>query len=351
VNGWLTGLGVVVSLELRQRVRSVAWYVLLGISVVIVGLVTVLLAIIFGSAAEDSGGGVFSGVLYLVLLLGTLVAPAVSGTAINGDRDAGTLATTQVTQVTASQIVLGKFVAAWATALAFLIAASPFLLVAALLGGVTATQVLVSVPVIALELGVVAAIGVGLSGLLQRSLFSIVVTYLAVAALTVGTLVAFGLGSALFRSEVTVTTRDVVYGNDPDDPEAFECGAQSTYTYEAPRTDYVWWLLAANPYVVVADAVPPQYDDRDQVEDFFGFVQVAVRAAQQAPELEQVNDYCDSASAYEEPPTSRETIDGSTPSWFVGLAIHLALAAAALAGATWALRTPLRRLSPGSRIA
>ena len=48
----------------------------------------------------------------------------------------------------------------------------------------------------------VAAFGVGLSGILNRPLFSVVTTYLVVAALTVGTLIAFGLGGSAVRTEV-----------------------------------------------------------------------------------------------------------------------------------------------------
>ena len=58
---------------------------LLGVFFVIVGLVTVLLW--FATNAVDSGGGgMFSTIIFFVLLLGSLVSPALSGNAINGDR-------------------------------------------------------------------------------------------------------------------------------------------------------------------------------------------------------------------------------------------------------------------------
>ena len=65
--------------------------------------------------------------------------------------------------------------------------------------------IVVSVLVLALELGVIAAIGVGFSGLLGKPLFSIVVTYLAVAALSIGSLIGFGLASLADQSEARVT--------------------------------------------------------------------------------------------------------------------------------------------------
>ena len=344
---------VILGLELRQRVKGVAWYVLIGIFVVIVGIVTVVVwgvSVAFsGSGDPDAGATIFSTVIYFVLLLGTLVTPALSGNAINGDRDAGTLATTQITLITAWQLVLGKFLAAWISALAFLVASTPFILVASLAGGLAVDTFWISIVVLALELGIVAAIGVGLSGLLNRPLFSVVVTYLAVAALSIGSLIAFGLGGLAVQSQVTNTyAYGVTYG---DDGQALTCSPPETDTYPTPRFDYFWGILAANPYVVLADAVPTYYGEYGQPNDLFGQIKYGARAVQQAPDLEINYDECDPASDFSEQPTPEDVINSTVPSWFVGLLIHLVLAAAALVGAWARLRTPARRLGKGSRIA
>ena len=127
-------IGTLVRLELRQRVRSVAWYVLLGIFAVLLLVVTVLASAVV-LTSPDGGCGVYSVVVYFVLLLAVLVSPALSGNAINGDRDAATLAPVQVTLATTGQILLGKFLAAWITGLAFVAVAVPFLVVATVVGG------------------------------------------------------------------------------------------------------------------------------------------------------------------------------------------------------------------------
>ena len=75
-----------------------------------------------------------------------------------------------------------------------------------MLGQISAATIVISVLVLAVELGVIAAVGVGLSGVLARPLFSVVVTYLVVAALSIGTLIAFGLGGASIQSTVRQTT-------------------------------------------------------------------------------------------------------------------------------------------------
>ncbi|MCY7412289.1 MAG: ABC transporter permease [Salinibacterium sp.] len=339
-----------VSLELRQRVRTVAWFVLIGVFVVLVAIVTFLLSIALGGfGADNSGGAIFSAIIYFVLLLGTLVAPALSGNAINGERDAGTLATTQVTLVTTWQLILGKFLAAWVTALAFLAVAIPFLIYAALEGGISGAAIAVSMLVLAFELGVVAAIGVGLSGILNRPLFSVAVTYLVVAALSVGTLIAFSLGGLSVQSEVRSTTTYATSYSPAGVPE--QCGPPQTTSYPAPRFDYFWGVLVANPYVLLADAVPTSYSAEGYPTDLFGNIKLGIRQAQLAPDLTMTYNECSAdffGSDFEQP---REVIERTAPGWFVGVIIHLLLAVGALVWAWSRTRTPAAQLARGSRVA
>ncbi|WP_022890012.1 ABC transporter permease [Agromyces italicus] len=361
--GFFQGMWLIVALDLKQRVRGVAWYVLLGVFVLLVTIVTVL--VVIATNAWDSGGGaVFSTVVFFVLLLGTLVSPALSGNAINGEREAGTLATTQVTLVTTAQLVVGKWLAAWITALAFLVASVPFLVFGVVLGEVSASTIAVSLVVLAVEVGVIAAIGVGLSGVIARPLFSVVVTYLVVAALSIGTLIAFALGGAAMQSTVHSTYISVDYealddsGQIPDGDEV-PCLAPVVSEYPTPRWDYVWGFLAANPYVVVADASPGTFDEHGSPRDLFGWIAVGVRQAQHAPDLETTYDECADWRKYGaygyggpgEGETPKEVYERSVPSWFVGLSIHVLLGAGALAWAWRRTEVPVKRLAPGSRIA
>ncbi|MFE6967337.1 ABC transporter permease [Agromyces sp. NPDC057679] len=363
--GFFQGMWLIVALDLRQRVRGVAWYVLLGVFVLLVTIVTVLV-VIATNAWDQGGGAVFSTVVFFVLLLGTLVSPALSGNAINGEREAGTLATTQVTLVTTAQLVVGKWLAAWFTALAFLAASVPFLVFGVVLGQVSASTIAVSLLVLAVEVGVIAAIGVGLSGVITRPLFSVVVTYLVVAALSIGTLIAFALGASAMQSTVRSTYISVDYayldeqGLLPGDLEGeVPCLPPQITEYPVPRWDYVWGFLAANPYVVVADASPGAFDEHGSPRDLFGWIAVSVRQAQHAPDLETVYDECAEWEKYgpygypgdQDYETPQEVYDRSVPSWFVGLSIHVLLGAGALAWAWRRTEVPARRLAKGSRIA
>ncbi|MFG6502922.1 ABC transporter permease [Microbacterium sp. P05] len=340
-------LGTVIGLELRQRVRSVAWYVMLGIFAAILLLVT---ALAFAAFSLTTGGGpwLFSLLVFLVLLLVVLVSPTFSGSAVNGDRDAATLAPLQVTLVTTAEIIVGKFLAAWITGLAFLAVALPFLLVATAAGGLGPLTALTSLAVLIVEVGVVAAIGVGFSAVLARPLFSVASTYLVVAALTIGTVIAFGLGGTALRTEVTTTERYPTGAT----ASGTACGPWQESTYDMPRFDRVWWVLAANPFVIMADATPTEFNVAGYPEDLFGQIAFGVRSAQIVPETDRRADYCDPDSfTGSNSPTASEVMAETTPSWFIGLLLQFALAAGLLLWGWARTRTPAKALPPGTRIA
>lgn len=249
----LANIGIIARLELTQRLRSVGWYVLLGVFALVLLGVTGLSFAVY-SWGDAIGAGVYSIVVNIVLLLVVLVSPTLSGNAINGDRDAATLAAVQVTAASTGDIMLGKLVAAVATGGAFLVVALPFLALSLLGGGANPVVLLLSLLVLAAEIIIVAAIGVGLSGLIARPLFSVATTYLVVAALVFGTLIAFGLGGMAVRSEATVYSRPYDANGNPD-CDRWEVNS----TQEVPRFDLVWWTLAANPFIVLADATPTEF--------------------------------------------------------------------------------------------
>lgn len=360
----LARMWTIVQLELAQRVRSVAWYVLLGVFGLVM-LVVTLLAFLAWSWTPEPGGGIYSTIVYVVLLLVVLVSPTVAGNAINGDRDAATLAPVQVTLASTADIVIGKLVAAWITGLGFVVVAVPFMAVAVLAGGLQPVALVVSLLVLVVEIGVFAAIGVGMSALIGRPLFSIAATYLVVAAFVIGSLIVFALLGASIRTEVTthsrwidssscgVGTADVDCDGRPDDrltpAPRYECSPWQTSTYEVPRFDRVWWILAANPFVVLADATPTTYSSHGTPNDLFGQIAAGVRLAQIEPQTEVWNDGCDrSQDSY---PSTEERMQGTTPSWFVGLGLQLAVAALCMWGAWARTRTPAKALPPGTRVA
>jgi ABC-2 type transport system permease protein len=264
------GIVTVAKQEFRLRIRAGRWRWLLGVWFAVLVLFTGLLRGALGgfsnTEVEDKGIVIYGGLMLFVLGLALLVVPALAAQSVNGDRERGTLATLQVTRLTAADISLGKFAAAWGTALVFLVLTLPLVAYAVTQGGVSVGRVLVVLLVLALLLGTVCAVSLALSALLSRTTTSGVLAYLAVFSLTVGTTVLFGLATAITTEKYTETYEpSCPSASDlPTDLPAEErqrildqCqqGPQSFQASRA-RTDRTWWLLAPNPFVILADSAP-----------------------------------------------------------------------------------------------
>jgi ABC-2 type transport system permease protein len=334
------GSWLVARQEFRIRLRTGRSRWLLGAWVVLLAAFTALLDLSlntgYGLDSDDSRRGIplFGILMLFVLGMVLVISPALTSQTINGDRERGTLATLQVTTLRPLEIALGKLVAGWGVGLVALALTLPFTGYAATKGGLTAARVVAVYAMVALLIGVVCAVSQALSALLARSITSALLSYLTVAALSVGTVISFGLIGPLITQPHTERT-----------PDGF------TITYDLNRYDLVWWLLAPNPFVVVADAAPRVPPRRIQTgQDYY------------------VDDYDVLSAIGREvrnirlPPDGRNTVyasDGSVvidPAadlavWPYGLAFNVLLGAAALAATTARLRTPTRKLPRATRIA
>jgi ABC-type transport system involved in multi-copper enzyme maturation permease subunit len=347
VNGVLT----VARLEFRLRIRAGRWRWLLfawfALLLVVTGLVrTALSENNLSPEQVDARGAVMFGVVMLIVLaLALLVSPALAAQSVNGDRERGTLATLQVTRLRPAEIAFGKLVASWGTALVFLAVTLPLALWCYLEGGLSVLRVLGVYVVMALLLGVVCAVALALSALLARSTTSGVLAYLSVFALCVGTLIVFGLA--------TVLTQQHVLGSTQSCDEAGNC-QPVTYETSVARPDRTWWMLAPNPFAVLADSAPAAPvrkvrlpDGRIQEEsvsiDPLGAMSLTLHEIRVRPQPQQ-----DAAGG-----TYYQVPDGAVGGavWPTGLAIDLLLAAGAVWLTVRRLRTPTYRLARGQRIA
>jgi len=354
------GVRTVAALELRQRVRSSRWKTALIVWFVVVGAITLLaggVLTIFDDSAvrsDQAGAVLFVVVTALVLGLGLLVTPTLASTAVNGDRSAGTLATLQVTLLSPAEIAAGKLLAAWLSACAFLVVSLPFFAIALAMGGVPVATLPRVVVLIALLLAAVCGMGLGWSTLAARPAGSTVLTFVTVAALTVFTPVFFGLTYPFLS-----TTEDVqVYGvpdsywMETDDetgmPTAPPVCELSVQERSVARTERTWWLLAINPFAVVADGAVPAsattYDDSPA-----GAVGSATQTLRDLRLGEpEILDECWSDEGTSDVIPVR---DGAGPVWPVGLAVNLLLGAAGFVVAVRRLRIPQRTLARGTRVA
>jgi ABC-type transport system involved in multi-copper enzyme maturation permease subunit len=340
------GIRTVAQLELRQRVRSTRWIVALVAWFVVVGGLTLLITGVLDSSGVDRRGGqlLFGAVTFLVLGLGLLVTPTLASTAINGDRSAGTLATLQVTLLSPAEIALGKLLAAWAAACAFLLISLPFLLLALSMGGTPAASLVRVVVLIALLLAAICGIGLGYSALVSRAAGSTVLTFVTVSALALLTPALFGLT----YMSITQTERVQVWGVPSYDYSgAVDC---ELYTEErsVSHTERTWWLLGINPFVVVADGAGTRradpYDDYSGGTEPLGSIRDGVRGLRQP---DSVIDECYFYGGERFPASNGD----DAPIWPWGLAANLALGAAGVVVAVRRLTIPSRKLARGTRVA
>jgi ABC-2 type transport system permease protein len=364
--GWSTlrGIRLVAAHEFRMRLRTGRWKWLLGAWVVVVLLFTFLL----DSSLHDNrigyvgnpddfyvdtspiGPQLFGALMLFVLGLMLLISPALTSQSVNGDRERGTLATLQVTLLSPREIALGKLLAGWSVGLVALGLTVPFVVWSLIEGGVGVPRALVTLLIVALLIGVVCAVSQALSALLNRSITSGLLSYVVTFALTVGTLIAFGLALQMTTEKVQHTGSD--------------------YSYTATRThsERVWWLLAPNPFVVLADAapaLPPLHDPRTgrqigRPSDPLAGIRDSVRRERQGEYLndgpcEMPADAATGAAPVQnqyalQVPTCKTPPDPSAV-WPWGLGFDLLLGAGAVYVTVRRLRTPADKLGRGVRVA
>ncbi|ROO91252.1 hypothetical protein EDD29_9005 [Actinocorallia herbida] len=331
------GVLLVAGLDTRARMRSVRWRWLLALWTAGVGLTAfVLHRALAGEIDAADLDRAFSGtLLFLVLLPVLCAASALGARSVNGKHKRDTLALLQLTRLTPADLALGKLLASWGSGVLLLSLTAPFLARPLVQDGFGGLRALVSFGSSALLIGVVCAIGQFFSAVAARTVTAVLLSCLTVFGLVFGTLIAYWPTSA-FRPLT------------PGDPGDQDDGG-------------AWWLLAANPFVTVADAVPKEKSRMLCVPAGPGLS--IDRCAQQEPDLDllamisfDVRDlaadeviydaYSEAASADEGTPGG----EGLKPVWHYGLGFDLVLAAGAVALTVRRLRLPMRDPAPRTRL-
>ena len=196
----MRGMLTIARLEVLLRFRAGRWRWLLLSWFIGLVLFSWLLSVSISRTSTLNGhrGDVlFGGLQLFMLLLALFIVPALTSQSVNGDRERGRLGVLQVTDVSSLDIIGGKLIAAWGTAGVFVAVSAPITIFALVEGGISVVQVVVVTLVMMLLLGIICAIGLGLSALLARSTTSSVLTYVAVFVLLLGTVILAGLVTAV----------------------------------------------------------------------------------------------------------------------------------------------------------
>lgn len=349
------GVALMAGLELRQKVRSVRWYIALAVwFVVLTGTSALVLGAFwlntqaFGDMAGVSRVVYSLIVLFLVFAM-MLVLPALSAGAINGERSTGTLAILQVSLLTPMEIALGKLAAGWITGLAFIAASLPALLPTALIGQISPLYVLRVLVMIAAIALCITAVGIGLSALASRQLGSVVLAYLVVLGTTFVLPIIWGASSVLLVQHREVTVYEQSY--DAENDQVGQCVPRQQQR-DVVRTDVPLVLMWPNPMVLVADMAPSLDLDASGDDpasfDLLSMISLGIRYAADPTHPSNFNE------CYDEDAPGYPTDLGSPqdrPVWPMGLGVWVLAGVGGLAFTVRRLATPQRRMGRGERIA
>lgn len=365
---WWRTVGVLIGLELRQRTRATRWRILLGVFFLAVTAVVFGLLWFITTTSPADGRRTFDENLYFTVIgfvgfLGVVIAPTMTATAINGDRKDATLAVVQATPATGLQLATGKLLGAWFASCALLLVVSPYLIWAIAVAQYPPGYSILGIVVVALIFLSYCGIGLGVSALIARPIGSAAVTQLTVLFLLIGLPILTALLIPTTESRVSAMRPDYTYlGNSTSVCRL----AERTVTVQ--HTERIWWVLAPNPAVVLADAAAQRDHGRDTVRRY------ADHGDTHLPSESGLGNLADLVSDLREPPNPKQ--DGACPtasgrdgdgivrltqspdqyrhlgdSWYWGLLANLALGGIGLAFAARRLRVPAGRLPRGVRIA
>lgn len=367
------GIRIVAELDLRSTARRRATWIAAGAWVAVVyGLLVLALAGTSGGATDDGAGTlVHSLIATSALAAGLAVVPALGADTLNRNRDSGLLDMLRVTQLSARAISWGVFAGTLLRVLGLVALTAPALLTGLALGGsdvsgfAWALLVLTAVPT------AVAAVAQAASALFARRATALIAAYTATGVLVLGPWVAYAAALPLTTQTVSAQVRVLAGTHGTERSSGGSDGGAScvTITEERERTrpDRIWWLLAPEPFVVLADAAPGRIGGAVGFEPLSA-ARDALRLARIAPPPgEMLVDECPLSDTVAESPeaetgavasadkvtggavgaaeathgeATRAAIEAVPPTWPLGLAVLSLTGAAGLAVSTRRLRAP-----------
>lgn len=199
-SGLRNGLAPMLGKEMRSRTRGWRSPVLLSIYLFLLSAGTVA----FLWLNFEQGGSIFPQVgisLYGILIFGLVlllafIAPAVSASAISGERERRTYDLLLVTKASLTGIVLGKWLASLTYLLFLVVAALPVMAVVYLFGGVPPATLLMAVLLCMLTGLGYGALGLCLSAVLRRSQAATIVSLVLVFILIFGMPIIAGIAAS-----------------------------------------------------------------------------------------------------------------------------------------------------------
>lgn len=352
------GIRIVAELDLRSTARRRVTWVATGAWVAVVyGLLVLALAGTSGGAADDGAGTLVHSLIATSALAAALsVVPALGADTLNRNRDSGLLDMLRVTQLSARAISWGIFAGTLLRVLALVLLTAPALITGFALGGTDASGFAWTLLVLTAVPTAVAAVAQAASALFARRATALIAAYAATGVLVLGPWVAYAAALPLTTQTISAQVRVLAGTHGTERAAGGSSCVTITEERERTRPDRIWWLLAPEPFVVLADAAPGRTGGAVGFEPLSA-ARDALRLARIAPPPDEMHvDECplsrmdDENSATAADPggraaatdeeATRSAIEEVPPTWPLGLAVLSLTGAACLGISTRRLRAP-----------
>lgn len=181
--------------ELRRRMRGNRAMILLTIYLSLIGIVTLLIYLAFISSmsmspdiedGRDIGRAIFLTVVFAALVQVCIITPSLTAGSIAGEKERQSYDLLITTLLTPWQIILGKIGSALAFLILLILAMLPLAGLAFLFGGVSATELIVAMVVLAVTSVLYASVGIFWSTLMKTTLGAVVRSQASVILLLLG---------------------------------------------------------------------------------------------------------------------------------------------------------------------
>jgi ABC-2 type transport system permease protein len=177
--------------ELRGRMRGVRGFAIITIFLSLMSFFTILLYLLRLPAGGvvvtgELGRMLFLGVLFIELMLIIFIVPALTAGAITSERERKTYDLLQMTLISKATFVVGKMQSALGYIVLLLLSAIPLQSIAFLFGGVSESELILALIVLAISAITLGAFGMFFSSITDSTLSATVRSYTVAMAITIG---------------------------------------------------------------------------------------------------------------------------------------------------------------------
>ena len=192
-------------------------------------------------------------VYMLITLISTEAAvlftmmPALTANTISGEKERQTLDVLLTTRMTPFEIVMGKYLSCVTLGILLIVSTMPFLALVFIYGGLSLIQLFGLVVVEILEIAYIAAFGVFFSSLTKKTVFAVILSYVILGMLVIGTFIGYGIVYGIGEL-INEAISNYYYQN-------FSYSGTAIQNIPEFHLDIAIFLLLFNPVVTIFDCI------------------------------------------------------------------------------------------------